>query len=325
MVQFPARLVVKLVDLHARLRHRRLVATFRERLGYSPTFALPRSYNEKHQWRKIFDHNPLFATFCDKLACKAYIAEHFPEIPTARTLWQGTSARDIPDAALDGDVVIKQSNASSRNIFISDGAHDRREIEETVERWLATPPYGRRKGEWAYGQTVPRVFVEERLTASPGEQLVDCNFWCMGGVCIYAQLFVGKKTPQWAYGHYLPDGQPVPTRVVDRLTKKRAPLPADFEPPSEYATVRRFAERLSADIDHVRCDFMIADGRICLSEMTVYHGSGFDAHDDETLLGPAAALWDLRKSWFLTTPQRGWRGLYARALKSLLDQEAPEP
>lgn len=32
--------------------------------------------------------------------------------------------------------------------------------------------------------------------------------------------------------------------------------------------------------------------------------------------------WDIRRSWFMTTPQPGWRGEYADALRRVLDAEA---
>jgi hypothetical protein len=31
-----------------------------------------------------------------------------------------------------------------------------------------------------------------------------------------------------------------------------------------------------------------------------------------------AETWDVRKSWFMTTPQKGWRRLYAQALSLAL-------
>lgn len=32
--------------------------------------------------------------------------------------------------------------------------------------------------------------------------------------------------------------------------------------------------------------------------------------------------WDLRRSWFLTMPQTGWRGSYAQALRRAIDRHA---
>ena len=58
LVDFP---IFWLVNLFAYIRHPFNVKLFRRRVGYFPNIALPRRYNEKMLWRKIFDHNPLFA------------------------------------------------------------------------------------------------------------------------------------------------------------------------------------------------------------------------------------------------------------------------
>lgn len=313
-----ARLVVWLVDLYARVRHRRLVKTFRHTLGYSPSIGWPRTYNEKYLWRKIFDHNPLFATFCDKLASKAYIAERFPDVAMLRPLWTGTSADDIPDDILSGGVIIKQNNASSRNIVIPGGVYDRVDIKRTISAWQAKP-YGRRKGEWGYSRANPAIFVEPLLPSSTESPLIDCGVVCTNGTPVFMTISLNNKTDDWAFGFFRSNGKRAATHLTSRSSEKNQ-LKPDFQLPAEALTARAIAERLSDGIDHIRCDFMIADGQIYFCEMTPYSASGLMQHSDQELIGPATALWDLRKSWFLASTQRGWRGLYARSLRFLLDQ-----
>ena len=35
----------------------------------------PRTYNEKLNWQKLYDHNPLYTNMVDKYAAKEYVAE----------------------------------------------------------------------------------------------------------------------------------------------------------------------------------------------------------------------------------------------------------
>ena len=61
--------------------------------------------------------------------------------------------------------------------------------------------------------------------------------------------------------------------------------------------------------------FMVANGVLFGGEICVYPASGLlraDAHTGLHRLFEAS--WDLRRSWFMTEPQAGWRGRYQRSL-----------
>ena len=84
------------------------------------------------------------------------------------------------------------------------------------------------------------------------------------------------------------------------------------------------AERLCAPFDYMRCDLYELDGDVFFSELTVYPLSGQGGSNVE-LRDLRNAAWDLRKSWFLTEPQRGWRGIYANALRRWLSRQEARP
>ncbi len=318
----PARLVIRLADLHARLRYRRLVKTFRDTLGYTPSIACPRSYNEKFLWRKIFDRNPLFATFCDKLACKDYVAARAPDIAILPALWTGTCVDDIPDEVLQGDVVIKQNNASSSNIFVRNGAYDRAELRRTVAKWRKGT-YGRRKGEWGYSQVPTTLFVEPILPSSEASPIVDLNFICSDGTVQFVIVSTGIKTDNWRLGFFDAQGRPSGVHAEVKGPEEDR-LPPGFRLPDVFAEAKAIAERLSTGLDHVRCDMLVSGEQLYFGEMTVYAGSGLTQYSDPAQLAPTNASWDLRKSWFLTAPQTGWRGIYAAALRRRLDERAAD-
>lgn len=43
------------------------------RMPYRLNLNNPQSFNEKLQWMKLFDHNPLYTTMVDKYAVKEYV------------------------------------------------------------------------------------------------------------------------------------------------------------------------------------------------------------------------------------------------------------
>ena len=45
------------------------------KMPYRLNLKTPRSYNEKLQWIKLYDHNPLYTTMVDKYRVKQYVTE----------------------------------------------------------------------------------------------------------------------------------------------------------------------------------------------------------------------------------------------------------
>ena len=46
---------------------------FRLKCGYKLDLNNPKTYNEKIQWIKLYDHNPLMQKCCDKYAVREYV------------------------------------------------------------------------------------------------------------------------------------------------------------------------------------------------------------------------------------------------------------
>ena len=48
---------------------------FKIKMGYELDLDNPKTFNEKLQWIKIYDHNPLYTKMVDKIAVKDYVRE----------------------------------------------------------------------------------------------------------------------------------------------------------------------------------------------------------------------------------------------------------
>ena len=57
-----------------------------------------------------------------------------------------------------------------------------------------------------------------------------------------------------------------------------------------------------------------------MAELTITNLGGFQGNIEKSSMKRIFETWDLRKSWFLTTPQSGWRRVYAEILRKYLDQ-----
>jgi hypothetical protein len=297
-----------------RLRHPRLMRRFADKLGFWPDPAFPRSYNEKLLWRKLFDHDPRFVVFSDKLAAKAHAAAACPDLAMARTLWAGRSPRDIPAALIEEDVVVKTNHGCGFNIFVADAGIDRRRIERRTGRWLRRS-FGRHNHQWAYWKVPRRVFVEERLPLGGTDGATDLKLHVCGGRVVHGWA-TDKRTGRAITLDAA--GRPLVARAAGYAADERV-LPYDAALEARFAEAASFAGRLADGLDYMRCDFMVAGDRLFFGELTVYPASGYDRWDDPAIAEGLTRAWDLRRSAFFERAQGGPLGSYARLLEAWLD------
>ena len=304
------RMILTLVRCWVRLRYYRICRWTTVHVGKRCDPSTPVSDLDKFLWRKIFDHNPLFTTACDKLAAKDYVLSACPELKTAKVLWVGSDPDQIPAQVLYGNVVIKANCCSGANVMVFDGKVVRAALRKTTRLWLERP-YGQEKGEWGYKNGRHCLFVEEMLLEDGQPIRQEYKFHVSGGRIAY--VFVTRRDDSGKhFCHLARDGQLASVQKNGASTRGEIIVPATFD------RLAAIAERLGASFDYMRCDFYERDGEIFFSELTPYPQSGFSSGipylDD--LRG---SQWDLRKSWFLTNPQRGWRRVYSAALRRWLD------
>lgn len=295
--------------------HGRLVRAARRRHGWKPDIARPVRVTERMLWRKLVDKNPLFGTFCDKLAAKDYVKARCPQLAVARTLWTGLNADEIPDEVLRGDVYVKASHGCDFNLRVSGGAVDRRYLRTLTDGWLAQS-YGRVHGESAYFALVPRLFVEEAV-GDTETGMVEFQIRAGRGKCILGSVVGHAKTPrQWAV--YLDENGVARTTSVGVVQGLRPELPEGLDIKAAYREAWNFARILSADVDYARFDFLWNGATLYGGEITVYPGAGIGEIYDPEVNRLIHAKWLLENTWFLTTPQPWPVRVYANAMRRWL-------
>jgi len=283
--------------------------------GVRPDPATPVSDVEKFLWRKIFDHNPLFTMACDKIASKQHAQSVCPGLRTAEILWIGSDPDQITDDVLAGNVVVKSNHGAGRYVMVHNGQVDRAHLRRSSSLWL-NRGFGVGRGEWGYKNVDRRIFVERMLLEGGVPIRTEYKFAVACGQTAY--VFVARKIAEDDLQQF----------HIDRNGRVQAksiaadPRLKHFIVPACFARMRQFAEKVSAPFDFARCDLYEIQGEVYFSEFAVYPQSGRTSASDE-LKNLRNALWDLRRSWFLTKPQSGWRRIYAHALRRWLDCSAP--
>lgn len=277
--------------------------------------SLPRTFDEKFLWRKVFDHDPRFVIACDKLATKAWIRQRWPEVDLADTLWVGRDAGALPDALCRAGVVLKY-NAGSGTNKVLDGQQTPKDMRALLGRWLRSN-YGWSKGEWAYGPVRPRVFAEAAVF--DGAPVSEIKVYMQGGfvdqvVMIYQDR--GFKTAAvWeAEG---------PNGLV--LAPRRAavsPVRDTRDLPDVVAQALDISRKIGAEFDHMRLDFMTDLQGLVLGELTVYNLSGRMAAVGLQQQSRANRHWDLRRSWFANQTHGGWMDEYVACVRRHAETQA---
>lgn len=274
---------------------------------------VPRLANEKFLWRKAFDHDPRFAIVTDKLAAKDWVAAQWIAAKMPQTLWSGIDASDIPDDLWQQPIYIKATHGCQMNIPVLTPPEDRNAVIAAANAFV-TREHGARQRQWAYGQ-VPRALIAEQAI-SPGTELMEVKYYTYGP--IVEQFVLRRAGPpvtaaRWlreADGSFIRSDQPtVISKIIDQ-----SPLP------DVVFRGLALAVEIGALFDHMRVDTLMDGDDVYLGELTVYNIAGRVHLHGDKVDDYLNRSWDLRRSWFLSTPQTGWRGVYAAALRRKLDR-----
>ena len=225
-------------------------------------FKNPQTFNEKLQWLKLHDHNPLYTTLVDKYAVKKWVADKIGEqyvIPTI-AVWE--KAEDIDFDKLPNQFVLKVNHDSGGLVICKDKAQlDRQAAIAKLSRALENNGYwyGR---EWPYKNVKPRI-IAEKYMEDDNQALNDYKFMVFNGkvkcsfTCTERFSKDGLKVTFYdANWDIMPFERHYP-RSKTPITK-----------PLNYDEMVELAEKLSKDIPFVRVDFYSIKGKIYFGEMT---------------------------------------------------------
>jgi hypothetical protein len=260
--------------------HPRLILQYWRNLRRFPDIAVPGDVNEKMLWRKLFDRNPDFVTFSDKLRAKEYVRQRVPDIGQSPVLWSGTDLQDLPENLAGQRCFLKANHSSGMNIVLDTGSVDRRQLVKATRNWLAHR-HDRVHGEWGYRNVEPKFFLEADISAGQEADLIDLIVYVFSNSVTLIVATMGEKTARERVALFDADGcrlNAVP--VTHRNHARTAVLPDDFDLPLEAATLGRQALMIANGNDHLRVDLMWNGEKLYFCEVTVYPGGGYRSYSD---------------------------------------------
>ena len=227
----------------------------------------PKTFNEKLQWLKLYDRNPLYTLLVDKYRVKQWVANKIGSEHVIPTLAVYQSADEIDIEKLPDKFVLKCNHDSGSVIICKDKASfDFEKAKRKLEKCLSIDTSGQ-FGEWAY-RNVPRCIIAEQYMEEEGEEdLMDYKWFCFDGVPRI--MYMSRDHAEHATTDFFDmDYQHLPIRMQAPPSKILPTKPKEFE------NMKQLAAMLSAGIPQVRVDFYVINKRIYFGEMTFYHCGG---------------------------------------------------
>ena len=243
---------------------------FRLKCGYKLNLKNPKTYNEKIQWIKLHDLNPLMPKCCDKYAVREYVESKGCGEILNTLIWEGFNPADIPFDELPDKFVIKVTHGSTFNIICTDKSKlNREEVIRKCNKWLKAK-FLEAYGEWFYGIERPRVIVEKFLDDGTG-RLRDYKIYCFNGIPRY----IGVDSGDDSKGTNFKDIYDTDWNLIKGYEMAYPNSGVALEKPEALVDLLKYARILSEDFLHARTDFYIVDGKVVFGEITFSNSAGF--------------------------------------------------
>ena len=229
----------------------------------------PDTFNEKMQWLKLYDKNPLYETMVDKYQVRKYISEKIGEEYLIPLLGVWDNAADIDFTALPDSFVLKCTHGSNNNIICkTKNELDFNKTTKMLHRWMKRNLYwfGR---EWPYKNVMPRIIAEKYMVDESGYELKDYKVFCFNGCPKIIQVHFNRKINSRIM-FYDTDWKYIPIS-----TRYQTDPEAVIKKPERLTEMLEMACVLSDGLPYLRVDFYSIGDRFFFGELTLYPASGF--------------------------------------------------
>ena len=154
---------------------------YKFRMGKELDLNNPKTFNEKLQWLKIHNRNPLYTTMVDKYAVKKYIADKIGEKYLIPTLGVWDNVEEIDFDKLPKQFVLKCTHDSGGIVICKDkSVLDYDKAKKKLKKSLESHFFLKWR-EWPYKDVKPRIIAEKFMEDDNANELVDYKVLCFNG------------------------------------------------------------------------------------------------------------------------------------------------
>lgn len=253
-----------------------LKLTYKKKFGKELNLENPKSFNEKNNWRKLYDRCPEYSVMADKYKMKAYVEEKCGKGHTIPLLDVWSKTEDICIDNLPDQFVLKPNHAGGVIVCKNKASFDivkaKKELRNSLKK-----DYSLSSREWPYKDIERKVICEEYID----DNLIEYKNYCFNGKMLYTFVWEnesrkdGRKPKPYFCGAYDRTWQNIGIEI------KYPSIDKDMSCPECYEEMIDIAEKLSKEIPFVRVDCYVINGRVYVGEMTFFPWGGFMQFKDE--------------------------------------------
>lgn len=246
-----------------------LKACFKAKMKRRIDLNNPTTFNEKLQWLKLNDRNPIYTDMVDKYEVRKYIEKTIGREYLIPLIGVYDNFEDIDFRSLPDQFVLKCTHDSGGLVICDDKSKlnikaARKKINNSLKR-----NYYHLFREWPYKDVRPRIICEKYMVDESKYELKDYKFFCFNGKpkILYIASNRGTDTRSDFFDmnfNHLPIEQGL--KNASKTIKK----------PKSFNKMVELSKILSKNIPHVRVDFYEVNGIIYFGELTFYHFGGFE-------------------------------------------------
>lgn len=274
------------------------------KMGQKLNLNNPQTFNEKLNWLKLYDRNPLYTTLVDKYAVKKWVADKIGEQYIIPTLGVWNKPEDIEWDILPDQFVLKTTHGGGGDgvlICYDKNTFDKNDAITKLKKAMKTDPYIRLR-EWPYKNVPHRIIAEKYLFDSSTNDLKDYKFFGFDGVCKALFIASDRQTEGTEVKFNFFDSQ---FRKLD-LVQTHPMSDCVITKPDCFEEMKRLTEKITKGMPEARCDFYEVNGKAYFGEITFFHHGGVTPFHPES--------WD--KTWgewiSLPEPNDEWGGVIIR-------------
>ena len=241
---------------------------FYSNFGYKINLNNPKTFNEKIQWRKLFERDPFFTILADKNKVREYVKHKIGSEYLIPLLGVYNNPQEVNWSSSQEKFVIKPNHGAGCVIYCDDmGSFDRDSANKEMEVWIRTNFYHISR-EWQYKNIDPKIIFEKFIESDTNSGLTDYKFFCFDGKPKLIQVNVDRYTkhsllfysPKWKKQNMSLRGYPISTRNISK--------------PKNLEIMLEIASQLSKGISFCRVDLYNVKGKVLFGEITLTPNGG---------------------------------------------------
>lgn len=230
----------------------------------------PKTFNEKLQWLKVYDHDDKYTTMVDKYEGKKYVASIIGEqyiIPTYG-IWDKFD--DIDFDKLPNEFVLKCTHDAGTVVICKNkSALDKKACCKKISSYLKRDYYHCHR-EWPYKNVKHRIIAEKLMHNRTEESLTGYKFYCFNGEPLYLYVSVGLDNHETAQMSFVN----IDWTLADFGRSDYRPLNCLPAKPDKYDEMIDIAKKLSNGIPFLRVDLYEINGHVYFGELTFSQCAG---------------------------------------------------